>query len=269
MSGWRLQRLCDRVLDADPRGGASIACVPCGLAAESSASSSSVPEHAIVIFGGANREQAHYNDLILSKRGAVQKNNAESGISGRSSDDVQGCPPLLFAKELASGDTPPPRSGHAVAALPTAPYMLLHGGIDFAEEVCYNDLYLLNISTLDWRYVGEAGEEIPARNSHSLGVLPCAAGGCYLVLYGGASPECGVFGDTYYAHVSSYGDFDEEKFFVTWVLLPETEEGPGQVSDSMALADSSCVSNRADHYASTLFLSVCLCIHSGRCTARA
>ena len=40
------------------------------------------------------------------------------------------------------GDTPTPRSGHAVAAY--GKYMFLYGGINFAEEVAYNDLYILD-----------------------------------------------------------------------------------------------------------------------------
>jgi hypothetical protein len=35
-----------------------------------------------------------------------------------------------------------PRSGHAVVSY--GKYMLLYGGIDFAEEAVYNDLYLLD-----------------------------------------------------------------------------------------------------------------------------
>jgi hypothetical protein len=40
------------------------------------------------------------------------------------------------------GDIPTPRSGHAVACY--GKYMLLYGGIDFTEEACYNDLYILD-----------------------------------------------------------------------------------------------------------------------------
>ena len=40
------------------------------------------------------------------------------------------------------GDIPTPRSGHAVAAY--GKYMFLYGGINFAEEVAYNDLYILD-----------------------------------------------------------------------------------------------------------------------------
>ena len=45
-------------------------------------------------------------------------------------------------KVETTGDVPPPRSGHAVAAY--GKYMLLFGGIDFGEEADYNDLYTLD-----------------------------------------------------------------------------------------------------------------------------
>ena len=65
--------------------------------------------------------------------------------------------------------------------------------------------------TWEWKYVGEAGEEISGRNSHSLSVVttPCSSGGdgmdSYLVLYGGASPELGPLGDTYFALLPASG----------------------------------------------------------------
>ena len=37
------------------------------------------------------------------------------------------------------------RSGHSVVGY--GKYMLLFGGIDFSEEVVYNDLYALNLGT--------------------------------------------------------------------------------------------------------------------------
>ena len=42
-----------------------------------------------------------------------------------------------------NGDIPTQRSGHAVAAY--GKFMFLYGGIDFSEEIVYNDLYTLNI----------------------------------------------------------------------------------------------------------------------------
>ena len=46
---------------------------------------------------------------------------------------------------FCTGDIPTPRSGHAVAHY--GKYMFLYGGINFAEEVAYNDLYVLDTGT--------------------------------------------------------------------------------------------------------------------------
>ena len=54
---------------------------------------------------------------------------------------------------------------------------------------------------LEWKYVGEAGVDMKARNSHSMAVLSKQVGSetlRYLVVYGGASPEEGPLGDTLY-----------------------------------------------------------------------
>ena len=48
-----------------------------------------------------------------------------------------------------TGDIPTPRSGHAVAHY--GKYMFLYGGINFAEEVAYNDLYVLDTGTFKVR----------------------------------------------------------------------------------------------------------------------
>jgi hypothetical protein len=55
---------------------------------------------------------------------------------------------------------------------------------------------------MTWKYVGEAGAELKSRNSHSLGVVSCTISDqvhSFLVVYGGASPEEGPMGQTYYA----------------------------------------------------------------------
>ena len=52
----------------------------------------------------------------------------------------------------------------------------------------------------EWNYVGEAGVEVVARNSHSMCILDCD-GVHYLVIYGGASPEHGPLGDVVYAQL--------------------------------------------------------------------
>jgi len=71
------------------------------------------------MFGGADREQITYQDMM---------------VYDESSN--------VFRSITASGDVPMPRSGHAVVSY--GKYMLLYGGIDFAEEAVYNDLYLLD-----------------------------------------------------------------------------------------------------------------------------
>lgn len=71
--------------------------------------------------------------------------------------------------------------------------------------------YFARVVSWEWKYVGEAGEEITARNSHSLSVVsvPRPGSDCtcdkYLVVYGGASPELGPLGDTYYALLPAEG----------------------------------------------------------------
>lgn len=76
--------------------------------------------------------------------------------------------------------------------------------------------------TWDWKYVGEAGEEIAPRNSHSLSVLsvPSPSGGeahdSYLVLFGGGSPEMGPLGDTYWALLPAEGITGEDSHILLW-----------------------------------------------------
>ena len=146
-----------------PRGGASL------VASEA---------HGVVLFGGADRGQGHFNDTAI-----LQKTRRE------------------WRRRETKGDVPTPRSGHAAASC--GKFMFLFGGIDFAEEAAYNDSYVLNLETLEWKYVGEAGAEIPARNSHSLAIVQGEGEGGrssrYIVVFGGASPELGVLGETYYA----------------------------------------------------------------------
>jgi hypothetical protein len=47
----------------------------------------------------------------------------------------------------ASGDIPPPRSGHAMCQF--GRHLLLFGGIDFENEAIYNDLYTLNLGNAE------------------------------------------------------------------------------------------------------------------------
>jgi hypothetical protein len=88
-----------------------------------------------------------------------------------------------------------------------------------------NNLVSLLLETWEWNYVGEAGETITARNSHSLHVITVTSSPSpssslqadketaatldsvvnYLVLFGGSSPELGPLGDTYYAELPAGG----------------------------------------------------------------
>ena len=70
-----------------------------------------------------------------------------------------------------------------------------------------------------WSYVGEKGDEITGRNSHSLHImsfksstdLAAPSMNC-LILYGGASPEHGPSSDVYYALLPSAVDDLGESF---------------------------------------------------------
>lgn len=79
----------------------------------------------IVIFGGADREQTHFQDIAIYDRTADGKVFRYEAVTGKT-----------------SGDVPMPRSGHTTCAF--GKYMFLFGGIDFKEEAVFNDLYLLN-----------------------------------------------------------------------------------------------------------------------------
>eukprot|EP01035_Chromulina_nebulosa_P027492 gene27492-36164_t len=162
-----------------PRGGASLQEV----------------KDTLLIFGGADREQSHYNDCLVYR---TKKNSS------------------IFEAGIAHGDIPMERSGHQTAAY--GKYQFLFGGINFAEESVFNDLYILNTETFEWNYVGESGKEIPSRNSHSMAVIH---GGTtnYLVVFGGASPESGPMGDTFYAELPDESGIDIKSVYVTWKEL--------------------------------------------------
>eukprot|EP00600_Ochromonadales_sp_CCMP1393_P012553 CAMPEP_0175008500 /NCGR_PEP_ID=MMETSP0005-20121125/7010_1 /TAXON_ID=420556 /ORGANISM="Ochromonas sp., Strain CCMP1393" /LENGTH=589 /DNA_ID=CAMNT_0016264077 /DNA_START=6 /DNA_END=1775 /DNA_ORIENTATION=+ len=167
----------------------------------------------VFIFGGADREQTHFQDLMAYRSSAAGASPADTATPVNKN--------AHFQAVKATGDVPMPRSGHSVVAY--GKYILLFGGIDFAEEAVFNDLYLLDTETLEWGYVGESGAEVLARNSHSMGIVSGDSGGghkSYLVIYGGASPEHGPLGDTIYAELPDPASIDE-KFFVKWEVLGE------------------------------------------------
>lgn len=74
----------------------------------------------VIVFGGADREQTHFQDMLVY-----------GGDAGSN-----------FSTVKASGDVPMPRSGHSVIAY--GKFLFLFGGIDFAEEAAFNDLYILD-----------------------------------------------------------------------------------------------------------------------------
>jgi hypothetical protein len=78
----------------------------------------------IIVFGGADREQTHFQDMMVY-----------GGDAGSN-----------FRTVKCTGDVPMPRSGHAVVAY--GRFMFLFGGIDFGEEAVFNDLYILDTGTV-------------------------------------------------------------------------------------------------------------------------
>eukprot|EP01035_Chromulina_nebulosa_P017084 gene17084-22597_t len=149
----------------------------------------------MLIFGGVNREQVHFNSAYYF-----------------SSDS------LAWTQLTMHGDIPTPRSGHAMVTY--GKYAFLFGGIDFMEELDYNDLYILDSESWEWKYVGEAGIEIKARNSHTISIFEAlddsASNINYLIIYGGASSEHGPLDDFAYALLPDKNNLDLKDIFVTW-----------------------------------------------------
>eukprot|EP01031_Cornospumella_fuschlensis_P033815 gene33815-40916_t len=179
-------KLHNSVKDFPPRGGSSI-CETTDY---------------IIVFGGANREQTSYQDLIAYKKSSTTASTP-------------------FATYMSvKGDVPMPRSGHTLTSY--GPYVFLFGGIDFSEEAVYNDIYILDTKAWEWHYVGEKGVEIPARNAHSTCVLRKADNDAVLVIFGGASPEHGPMGDAFYAFLPPVDTIDPASIYLDWRLLPSS-----------------------------------------------
>ncbi len=203
-------------------------------------------DHGMFIFGGADRNQQTFNDAIVCN--TIKKGQPRIRQSSWKMQE--------FSE--TEGDIPQPRSGHACVAY--GKHVFLFGGIDFAEESAFNDLYVLNTETLVWRYVGEAGAEIEARNSHSLGIVRVKHQGedCdhadYLVVFGGASTTKGPLGDTFYAQLpDDEAELDSETFFVTWKELKSSK-----LPKQREMHGTSCLSTTDNDYASII-------ITGGRC----
>lgn len=78
----------------------------------------------ILSFGGVDRTQEHFSDLLVGTCNTSSLND------------------ITFEVKECSGDIPTSRSGHSVVTY--GRFMILFGGIDFTEEAVYNDLYLLD-----------------------------------------------------------------------------------------------------------------------------
>jgi len=236
----------------------------------------------VVPNAGANREHVAFDDIALcakpifqpaSDKDSTEDDTTPAAAVGAAAEVAAAAEAgaegevklqntrLTWKKIATEGDVPQPRSGHATVSYGN--YLFLFGGIDFAEESTFSDLYILNLTTWTWKYVGEAGAEIEARNSHSLGILHvplrnstyvAAAAGCsssssgssssgatsstvnarkdstctfipYLVVFGGASVEKGPLGDTFYAALPEcLDDMEREEFHVVWAELAAGKE---------------------------------------------
>eukprot|EP01041_Mallomonas_annulata_P006359 gene6359-12859_t len=214
---WASREIFGHIDGLDPRGGASLV----------------LGSDMVILFGGADRGQSHFNDLWVYKQS-------------------DGNP--AWIKQECSGDIPTCRSGHA--AIHIEGYMLLYGGIDFSEEAVYNDLYILNLGTWHWKYIGEAGAEITARNSHSFATVSGGDGLRYLVVYGGASPE---EGPTLMRCIID-DKLDSEEVFVTWIKMATATTTTTSSSSSLPLSD--CPGKREMH--STCIHNGCVFIAGGR-----
>lgn len=102
----------------------------------------------------------------------------------------------------------------------------MFGGIDFAQDIDYNDLYIFNTDTLEWKYVGETGVDVKGRNSHCLGIIQSNQSS-YLVVYGGASSQDGIMNDTIFATLPPPESINLESIFVEWKKL-HLDNHPGK-----------------------------------------
>lgn len=81
------------------------------------------------------------------------------------------------------GYKPQPRQGHVTIRL--GEYMFLIGGCDFGLNVCYNDMYVLDLVTLWWTKLNASGQtEVYDKRERfscaSLGSVIYMFGGCYM-----------------------------------------------------------------------------------------
>lgn len=89
-----------------------------------------------------------------------------------------------------------------------------------------------------WYYIGETGTEISGRNAHSLALLQ-QDDRFVLVLFGGASPEQGPLGDTYFAELPPPASIeDPAQLVVHWQPITPGPAPSAREMHSTASADS-------------------------------
>ena len=72
----------------------------------------------------------------------------------------------------------------------------------------------ISLESWTWHYVGESGNEVIGRNSHSMGILEVEnPSHSLLVLFGGASPEHGPLADTFIAELPPIDTIGNKIFF--------------------------------------------------------
>ena len=183
----------------------------------------------LILFGGGDRKPSCMSDLWKY----TFPNNEIDNINGKWE-----CIP-----DGGNGEVPMARTESSMISY--GKYVFLFGGIDMTNlanigedndneaevEVdsgisLFNDLYVLNTETWEWKYVGESGCEIDGRSNHTLNIIETNLNNKYLVLFGGAHPEKGPSNDTYIAKLPSTSEgISVEDFFVKWEQV-KTEVKP-------------------------------------------
>jgi len=135
------------------------------------------------------------------------------------------------------GEVPMARSESS--AVSYGKYVFVFGGVDFGGDpddenspgiTVFNELYVLDTETWNWRYVGEQGCEILARSNHSINIIydknQGKDGDKYLVIFGGANPEKGPLNDTIIAKLPSMDDIGKDDVYVKWEVLNTSSPSP-------------------------------------------
>ena len=98
----------------------------------------------VILFGGADRNQQHFSDLWILKQKQHDDSKGDNNAEVVDDDDDSG--ELQWESIETTGDIPPARSGHAMCVFEHSGFALLFGGINYPEEVAFNDLYTLDLS---------------------------------------------------------------------------------------------------------------------------